>query len=64
MNDANEVSRKAWIARMSEFVDTPEERRQRQIEQLGTRYLLHPANAPKRGAYNPLTGCPISGSKA
>ncbi|WP_175958449.1 hypothetical protein [Burkholderia sp. BCC0405] len=30
----------------------------KQIEALGTRYLTHHANAPKRGTYNPLTGAP------
>ncbi|MDN7703293.1 hypothetical protein QZM15_32940 [Burkholderia sp. AU44665] len=30
----------------------------KQIEALGTRYLVHRDNAPKRGTYNPLTGAP------
>lgn len=33
-----------------------ERERRRQRDMLGTRYLLHPANAPQRGIYNPLTG--------
>ncbi|WP_133254666.1 hypothetical protein [Paraburkholderia unamae] len=34
--------------------------RLRQREQLGTRHLLHPANAPRKGVYNPLTGARLS----
>jgi hypothetical protein len=30
----------------------------KQIEALGTRYLAHRDNAPKRGSYNPRTGAP------
>lgn len=31
-------------------------RRLKQIDALGTRHLMHPANAPAKGAYNELTG--------
>jgi hypothetical protein len=60
MDDHNETLRKAWLARLSEYVDTPQERRQRQIDQLGERWILHPVNAPQRGTYNPLTGKRLS----
>jgi hypothetical protein len=33
-----------------------EAQRIRQRELLGTRWVLHPANSPKRGNYNPRTG--------
>ncbi|WP_354686710.1 hypothetical protein [Cupriavidus necator] len=33
-----------------------ESRRLQQIRELGDAYLLAPANAPKRGTYNPWTG--------
>lgn len=35
-----------------------ESQRLKQIEALGTRYLVHRDNSPKRGSYNPLTGAP------
>lgn len=31
-----------------------------QIAYLGPRYMAHPANAPKRGTYNPITGAPLA----
>lgn len=34
--------------------------RMKQRAMLGTRYLLHPANAPQRGTYNPLTGARLA----
>lgn len=33
-----------------------ESRRLQQIRELGDAYLCHPANAPRRGVYNPTTG--------
>lgn len=30
--------------------------RQKEIAELGDRYVLHPKNAPERGAYHPVTG--------
>lgn len=30
--------------------------RQKQRHALGSKYICHPANAPKRGQYNPITG--------
>lgn len=34
--------------------------RQKQRQELGARYLCHPANAPHRGAYNPITGARLT----
>lgn len=39
-----------------------ERNRLRQISMLGERWTLHPANSPKKGKYNPLTGALISES--
>lgn len=50
MKDEHETLRKAWIKRLSEYVDTPAERRQKAIEALGERYLLHPSNRVQRRA--------------
>ncbi len=59
MYDAYTEQRKAMLHEMSKAADNTEEaRRKRAIEALGAKYLLHPANAPKRGKYNPLTGAP------
>lgn len=33
-----------------------EAQRMKQREALGKRWIAHPANAPRRGRYNPLTG--------
>lgn len=57
MFDAFEQQRKAMLRQMVEAADnSPEARRKRAIEALGDKYVLHPANAPQRGNYNPLTG--------
>lgn len=37
-----------------------EQQRLQQREALGERWILHPANAPQKGTYNPLTGQRIS----
>lgn len=34
--------------------------RQKQRRELGERYLCHPANAPRRGVYNPITGARLT----
>jgi hypothetical protein len=61
MTDAYEQQRKAMIRQMVEAADnSPEAKRKRAIEALGTKYLLHPDNAPKRGVYNPMTGARLS----
>jgi hypothetical protein len=55
--DMHEQQRKQMLREMSDIADnSPEAQRKQAIEALGERYLLHPANAPKRGNYNPLTG--------
>jgi hypothetical protein len=33
-----------------------EEKRQKAIRELGERWIAHPANSPKKGRYNPITG--------
>jgi hypothetical protein len=48
MTDFHEQQRKEAIRRMSEYVDSVDERRTRAIEALGTKYLLHPANRVQR----------------
>lgn len=30
--------------------------RQKEIAELGEKYLCHPSNAPERGTYHPVTG--------
>ncbi|HEX7909935.1 MAG TPA: hypothetical protein VF534_17845 [Paraburkholderia sp.] len=60
MTDANEAQRKAWLRELTEAADnTPEAQRKRAIEALGERWICHPANAPQRGTYNPLTGAKV-----
>lgn len=56
MKDEFEAQRKAFLRELSEYVDTPAERRKSAIEALGTRWIMHPANSPVKGSYNPLTG--------
>lgn len=57
MFDAYEQQRKAALRQMVEAADnSPEAQRKRTIEALGERWVCHPANAPKRGRYNPNTG--------
>ncbi|SDR37170.1 hypothetical protein SAMN05443245_5192 [Paraburkholderia fungorum] len=48
MTDYNEAQRKQTLREMSEYVDSMDERRERAIEALGTKYLLHPANRVQR----------------
>jgi hypothetical protein len=51
MTDAYEQQRKEALRQMSEYVDSPQwalDRREQMIRQLGTRYLLHPANRIQR----------------
>jgi hypothetical protein len=55
MFDANEESRKAFVRELS-GVATQDDLRKRAIGTLGERWILHPANAPVKGVYNPLTG--------
>jgi hypothetical protein len=50
MTDYNEQQRKEAIRQMSEYVDSIDERRERAIEALGEKYLLHPANQVQRRA--------------
>jgi hypothetical protein len=54
-NDINEESRKAFVRELS-GVATQDDQRKRAIGALGERWILHPANAPVKGSYNPLTG--------
>lgn len=56
MRDEFEAQRKAFLSEVRDYVDKPAERIKRAIEALGTKWVLHPANAPKKGNYNPLTG--------
>jgi hypothetical protein len=56
-NDIHTDQRKAFLRELSEIADNSEvARRKRAIEALGEKHVLHPANSPKRGKYNPLTG--------
>jgi hypothetical protein len=48
MIDMYEQQRKEALRQMGEYVDSIEERRERAIEALGTKYLLHPANRVQR----------------
>ncbi|CAB3729920.1 hypothetical protein LMG22037_05488 [Paraburkholderia phenoliruptrix] len=51
MTDYNETQRKEMLRQMSEQADnSPEAKRKRAIEALGTKYLLHPANRVQRRA--------------
>ncbi|MGF6837009.1 hypothetical protein QF001_000876 [Paraburkholderia youngii] len=50
MFDAHEEARKQAIKQMSTYVDSIDERRERAIEALGTKWLLHPANQVQRRA--------------
>jgi hypothetical protein len=57
MIDAFTEQRKEMLRQMSEQADnSPEAKRKRAIEALGDKYVLHKANSPKRGSYNPITG--------
>lgn len=65
MFDAYEQQRKATLREMSEIADnTIEAQRKRAIQALGKRWIHHPANAPKRGRYNPLTGAYLGPAEA
>lgn len=60
-NDKHEEQRKAVIRRMSEAADnTIDARRKQAIESLGERWVCHPANAPQKGIYHPVTGARLS----
>lgn len=48
MKDMFTEQRKALLKEWSEYVDSHEERLERAKEQLGTKYLLHPANHVQR----------------
>jgi hypothetical protein len=48
MDDLYTEQRQAHIKEWAEWVDSVEERRERAIEQLGERYLLHPNNRVQR----------------
>lgn len=48
MFDAFEMQRKEALRQWAEYVDSIEERIERAKEQLGDRYLLHPANRVQR----------------
>jgi hypothetical protein len=50
MIDMYEQQRKEALRQMGEYVDSIEERRERAIEALGEKYLLHPANRVQRRA--------------
>jgi hypothetical protein len=64
MHDAFESQRKEMLRHMSEDADnSADAQRRRVIEALGTRYVLHPSNAPAKGVYNPTTGAPLSYNK-
>lgn len=61
MFDAHEQQRKVMLRQMVEDADnSPDAKRKRAIEALGAKYLLHPANAPQKGSYNPFTGARLS----
>lgn len=61
MFDANEAARKEAIRQMSEIADnSTDAQRKRAIEALGERWVCHPANAPAKGVYNPMTGRRLS----
>jgi hypothetical protein len=50
MTDMYEQQRKEMLRQLGEYVDSIEERRERAIEALGEKYLLHPANRVQRRA--------------
>lgn len=53
MFDANEEDRKKALREMSAYVDSEQwmkDRRDAMVRQLGTRYLMHPANRVQRRA--------------
>lgn len=57
MTDYHEQQRKEALRQMVEAADNSiTAQRKRAIEALGERWVCHPANAPKRGRYNPNTG--------
>jgi hypothetical protein len=56
MFDVYERERKEKLKEWAEWIDTHEERLERAKERLGERWVLHPANAPKKGRYHELTG--------
>lgn len=61
MFDANEEARKKALREMSEQADnSPDAKRKRAIEALGERWVCHPANAPTKGVYNPMTGARLA----
>lgn len=55
MKDQYEAQRKAFLREISNTL-TEEDRRKKAIEALGEKWVAHPANAPVKGLYNPLTG--------
>lgn len=60
-NDTHEEQRKEMLRQMVDAADnSPEAKRKRAIEALGAKYLLHPANAPQKGRYNPMTGARLA----
>jgi hypothetical protein len=48
MFDAHTQQRQKMLREWAEYVDSVEERTERAKEQLGKRYLLHPANRVQR----------------
>lgn len=57
MFDANEMQRKTWLRELSDAADNNINARRRDaIAGLGEKHVLHPANAPTKGTYNPMTG--------
>lgn len=57
MFDANEMQRKAWLRELSDIADNNVAARRRSaIAVLGEKHVLHPANAPVKATYNPMTG--------
>jgi ppGpp synthetase/RelA/SpoT-type nucleotidyltranferase len=50
MFDAHTEQRQKMLREWAEYVDSVEERTERAKEQLGERYLLHPANHVQRRA--------------
>lgn len=65
MFDAHTEQRKSMLREMSEIADNTETaRRKRAIEALGAKWIHHPANAPRRGRYNPLTGAYLGPAEA
>lgn len=61
MFDVYEEERKRMLREMSEAADNSlEAQRKRAIQELGERWICHPANAPKRGRYNPVTGARLA----